>query len=68
MQMSKERWASVPEVRDGSRGAIRELVLLGAALERLSTSLIPYSFDSLEHGSEDPRETLGESVFRVLEL
>ena len=55
-------------MRDGSRGAVRELVLLGTALARLSTSFIPNSLDSLENGSEDPRETLGDSVFRVLEL
>ena len=64
----RTRGAAVPEVRGGARGAVRELVLLGAAVERASASFTPNSLASLENGSEDPRDTLGDSVFRVLEL
>ena len=64
----RNRRAAVPEGREGTGGAVRELVLLGTALERPSTSFTPNGLGSLENGSEEPRETLGDSVFRVLEL
>ena len=64
----------VPEGRGGGGGGWRVLVLPWAAEGGLGgsvgSSLIPNSLDSLERvrGSEDPREALGDSVFRFLEL
>lgn len=62
----------VPDGIGGGRGGRSELVLLWAALGGMGglLSFIPYSLDSLERGRgrEDPREVLGDSVFRVLEL
>lgn len=63
------RELSIPDGIGGSGGGRSELVWLWTALGG-PLSFIPYSFDSLEseRGSEDPREALGDSVFRVLEL
>lgn len=62
----------VPDGIGGGGGGRSELVLLWAALGGMGglLSFIPYSLDSLERGRgrEDPREVLGDSVFRVLEL
>lgn len=46
------------------------LVLPGAMATGPGRSLIPYSLDSLEkvRGKDEPREVLGESLLRVLEL
>lgn len=69
---SEMRRCSVPDGIGGGGGGRSELVLLWAALGGLGgpLSFIPYSLDSLEsvRGREDPREALGDSVFRVLEL
>lgn len=66
------RDCSVPDGRGGGGGGRSELVLLWTALGGFGgpLSFIPYSLDSLERvrGREDPREALGDSVFRVLEL
>lgn len=63
---------AVPDGRGGGGGGRRELVLLWAAFGGMGglLSFIPYNLDSLERvrGREDPREALGDSVFRVLEL
>lgn len=63
---------SVPDGIGGGRGGRSELVLLWTALGGFVglLSFIPYSLDSLERvrGREDPREALGDSVLRVLEL
>lgn len=66
----ERRNVCVPEGRGGGGGDRSVLVLLGAVGTELGESLIPYSLDSLESvlGKEDPREVLGESVFKVLEL
>lgn len=62
----------IPDGIGGGGGGRSELVLLWTALEGLGRplSFIPYSLDSFEkvRGSEDPREALGDSVFKVLEL
>lgn len=46
------------------------LVLPGAGATGPGRSFIPYSLDSLERvrGKDEPREVLGESLLRVLEL
>lgn len=66
------RKCSVPDGIGGGGGGRSELVLLWTALGGVVglLSFIPYSLDSLERvrGREDPREALGDSVFRVLEL
>lgn len=66
---------SVPGGAGGGGGGRSELVVLlwaavGGGLGGGPLSFIPNSLDSLERvrGSEDPREALGDSVFRVLEL
>lgn len=62
---------SVPDGIGGGGGGSRLEVLLGAGFGVLvGTSFIPNSLDSLERvlGREDPRDALGDSVFRVLEL
>lgn len=68
----KTRECLVPDGRGGGGGGRSELVLLWAALGGTGAllSFIPYSLDSLERGrgSEEPRDVLGDSVFRVLEL
>lgn len=75
MQCNVEmRRRSVPGGAGGGGGGRSELVvLLWAAVGGMGggpLSFIPNSLDSLERvrGSEDPREALGDSVFRVLEL
>lgn len=69
------RRRSVPGGAGGGGGGRSELVVLlwaavGGGLGGGPLSFIPNSLDSLERvrGSEDPREALGDSVFRVLEL
>lgn len=63
----------VPEGRGrggGGGGDRSVLVLPGAMATGPGRSLIPYSLDSLEkvRGKDEPREVLGESLLRVLEL
>lgn len=63
----------VPEGRGGGGGSGGDrsvLVLPGAMAAGPGRSLIPYSLDSLERvrGKDVPREVLGESLLRVLEL
>lgn len=61
----------VPDGRGGGGGGGGDrsvLVLPGATGP--GRSFIPYSLDSLERvrGKDEPREVLGESLLRVLEL
>lgn len=63
----------VPEERGGGGGGGGDrsvLVLPGAMATGPGRSLIPYSLDSLERvrGKDEPREVLGESLLKVLEL
>lgn len=63
----------IPEVIGGGGrggGDRRVLVLPGAMATGLGKSFIPHSLDSLERvlGKDEPREVLGESVLRILEL
>lgn len=63
----------VPDGRGGGGGGGGDrsvLVLAGAMTTEPGRSLIPYSLDSLERvrGKDEPREVLGESLLKVLEL
>lgn len=69
-QMGTKHKVYVPEGRGGGGGDRSVLVLPGAMATEPGRSLIPYSLDSLERvrGKDAPREVLGESLLRVLEL
>lgn len=72
-QMEMKQKMYLPEGgggRGGGGGDRSVLVLPGAVATRPGRSLIPYSLDSLEkvRGKDEPREVLGESLLKVLEL
>lgn len=71
--MGTKQKVYVPEGRGGGggEGGVRSVLdLPGAVAIGPGRSLIPYSVDSLEsvRGNDEPREVLGESLLRVLEL